>query len=94
MTQSTSLREPTRSQEVNAKKRRRLPPLGMTVFSWRRLIPVGITGLRDDVWLVLTPGGASPAPTTAGRKSQQAKSAGLERDGGAGAAGGAVDGFD
>jgi hypothetical protein len=30
MARSTSLRKPTRSQEANAKKRRRLAPLGMT----------------------------------------------------------------
>jgi hypothetical protein len=30
MAQSTSLRKPTRSQEVNAKKGRRLAPFGMT----------------------------------------------------------------
>jgi hypothetical protein len=31
----SSLRKPTRSQEANAQKRRRLASLGMTVFGWR-----------------------------------------------------------
>jgi hypothetical protein len=35
MAQSTSLRQPTRSQEANAKNRRRLAPLGMTVWFWQ-----------------------------------------------------------
>jgi hypothetical protein len=34
MAQSTSLREATRSQEVNAKKGRRLTSLGMTGLGW------------------------------------------------------------
>src|SRR5580704_16257113 len=49
------------------------------------------SGFRDAFAVVLTPGGASPAPTKARRIAAARRS---ERDGGAGAAGGAVDGFD
>jgi hypothetical protein len=37
MPQSTSLRKLARSQEANAKKKRRLTPLGMTVTSGSQL---------------------------------------------------------
>src|SRR5580698_313332 len=49
------------------------------------------SGFRVAFAVVLTPGGASPAPTKARRIAAARQS---ERDGGAGTAGGAVDGFD